>query len=139
MSSEDKPFFIDFELKNYELLQVFSVSGMLTVFAIEDDENEGKFKLEAEPLSLMALAKVTTRSIRRARDAPEFSPGTDLHSPDVRNEIVGVYLDGGMFEVCNEASNFAGYCKEGDDIATAIGYLCRKKFPIERCSNWVEE
>jgi hypothetical protein len=114
---------------NYELLQAFQCKGVLSVWAMEDENNPGKHKLEAIPIHFMAVAKVTTRYFQKPTGA-NYRSVQQYREPYTETRLVGLDLADGYFEVCEEASNFAGYCMEGDDISKATGCL-DGKFDIQ--------
>lgn len=100
------------------------------MYAEDDDENEGKFKLVAYPIRFLAIAKRTRKFLEKPKDAPEMTVGRECESPEVDNVVVGLDLADGLFDVCNEMSNFAGYCFEGEDISQATGYLHYRDYPL---------
>lgn len=121
---------VRWQFDEFQLLQVTPCHKMLAVYAMEDESQPGKHKLEAYPIHFIAVAKVTTRFLERPKSAPKYTCGMEYQKPDVRNDIVGLDLVDGLFEVCNEASNFAGYCREGDDISLATDYLHAFDYPL---------
>jgi hypothetical protein len=83
------------------------------VFA--DKQADGSCRLISNPIDLLALANATTKWWRG-------HPGKvyDTHTERV---VVGVEMVEGTFQICQEADNFAGLCRAGDDISRATWFL----------------
>ena len=118
------------EYDQYELLSITPCENVLAVYAEEDTEEEGMFKLAAYPIRFLATAKRTTRFRQKPKNSPPGTVGMEYAEPDVENVVVGLELENGWFSVCNEMDNFAGYCFRGEDISNATGYLHCRKFPL---------
>ena len=108
------------EYTDYEILQIVPTNEYRAVYCIEED---GKASLQAWAIDALAVAKATTRFMRRPSDAKSFVAGRDCQDPDTRNEVVGVNLADGFWEVCNQVANFAGLCRVGQDISQCTGEL----------------
>lgn len=109
MSAEDSYYNVD----SYEILQVIPVSGYSAVFSQPHPTEEGKLLLEPEPIHFLGLVKVTVESFVRRSG---FKSSISLGSECIGNRLLGLTLCGGFFDVCDEASNFAGLIRDGDDI-----------------------
>lgn len=121
---------VSWQFDEYEILQVIQCTGIQAVYAQEDEANPGKFRLEGGPIELLAVAKKTTTFLEKAKDAPIATRWRKCKDAEVENVIVGLELIDGSFEVCNEASNFAGYCRDGDDITKATAHLPTRDYPL---------
>ena len=107
----------------YDILSVVPAANLLAVFAyeIESGEDAGMYELVAEPIRFLAVCKVTTKHCRGVKG--EIGK-VKIDYEESRNEVCGLQLyEGGVFEVVNEASNFAGLMYEGDDINQCTGHL----------------
>ena len=110
----------------YKILQVVPCEGVFAVYAIEDEANPGKFNLDKEPIKFLALVEITTEHYVTVNET-----STRVTQTDTDNDVVGLtLLPEGWFEVCNQADNFAGYCREGDDISECIGCLNLQNYPL---------
>ena len=121
---------VRWKFDEFEILQVIQCSDVLAVYAIQAGAHPEKYKLESWPIHFLAVAKVTTRFMERPKDADTTVISRERKSPEVCTAVVGLELSDGSFEVCNEASNFAGYCMKGDDISEACYYLDWNEFPL---------
>jgi hypothetical protein len=121
---------VRWEYDEYKILQLIQCAGVQAVYAQDDEDNPGKYKLEGYPIRFLAVAKKTTRFFEKPKDLPLTIRAREYRDAEVDNVIVGVELAGGYFVVCNDASNFAGYCHEGDDITNATAYLSYRDYPL---------
>lgn len=121
---------VRWDYTDYKILQIIQCTGMQAVYAYDDVDNPGKYKLEANPIRFLAVANMTTRFCERSKDSPLSISPREYRDAEVENVIVGVELTDGYFVVCNDADNFAGYCFEGDDISSATAYLSLRNYPL---------
>lgn len=98
----------------FELLNVVPVTDMFAVYAVPHPTQHGKFCLEKSPIHFIGVAKVTEITYRLC---------DVISKKRVDNRIVGVDLADGYFTVCDEANNFAGLMKDGDQIDSITGCL----------------
>jgi len=110
------------DYSEYKLLSLMPVSGIFCVFCCEQED--GSFKQQGFPLDVLCVAEVTVVTRRRRSDLPR-GEGVEVVSEvvDDNNSIVGASLTEGHFQICEQASNFSGYMKEGDDIEDVTWYL----------------
>ena len=118
--------------EEYEILQIMPANGVRCVYAMDDENRPGEFKLESWPVDLLALAKKTTSYF--GPPSMSASPWKEYEERDVENVVVGLLLSMGEYSICNEDHNFSGYCNLGDDINDAIAYLAHGRFPGIRLS-----
>jgi hypothetical protein len=100
-----------------QILQISPVTGYFAVFAY-DAEEKGKYKLEADRIDALGVAEVNIFHYRR-----EGEGWIVTREEKASNEVVGLALYGGCFEIVNSACNFAGLLREGEDIRHAIDCL----------------
>jgi hypothetical protein len=108
---------VEYELLSFELTDRF-----VAVFA--DLAEDGMTDLSDEPLQAIGLAKVTQRTVVGNRSKLEY----DVQDVEVWNELVGLQLQDGFWQIANEYANFAGICEVGGDILNATGSLNRTEF-----------
>lgn len=118
---------IKFTTKDYKLLSVVLTDKVFAVLAQEHPE--GGHYLERFPLDAIGVASVVESYWEVIRD------DNDSHVSDriIRSDppyrhIVGLELAEGWFQIINEASNFAGLCKEADDPYECTGELNMSKY-----------
>lgn len=110
----------------FEILNVTPVENMLAVYAQPHPTEHGKHHLVPEPIYFIGVAKVETKFY-------EMQPGCNsqcVDRCDSGTRVVGLVLAEGYFDVCNEAGNFAGLMREGDNILDANGFLDESKYPL---------
>lgn len=104
------------EYKQYKLISIQPTSDYFFVYVGEDDDGEYMTKSKCDAIG---VAEVTWT--RRER-VGEYGYKT-IEGPEYFNEVVGLSLSEGDFEIVNEFDNFAGLCKEGDDICRVTFYM----------------
>jgi hypothetical protein len=117
----------DWSYEEYELLQVVLTREFEAVYAGEKD-GDGLHPLTSWRVDAIGVARVTTRYV-----VGEI--GKRIHRvvrKTVVNEIVGLEFEDGYWQVCNEASNFAGLMKSGGDIREATGCLNVADYPLQK-------
>ena len=115
------------DVDDYEVISVTAVDGMVAVYAYEHPTEKGKFYLHHEPLSFVGVAKVFTKFYERVAGKDY---GHVVQTVSNGTKVVGIDLSEGYFTVCNEADNFAGIMREGDNICDATGCLSILKYPL---------
>lgn len=108
---------VTFERTLYKILQVVPVHDMLAVFADEDGS------LYTCPIYFLALAEVTPCKTTYHDDVSKGSWHIQEEHGEIYQDVVGLDLAGGQFDICNDLENFAGLCRVGDDPDDAIAYL----------------
>lgn len=112
------------EYDSYEIRQIVLTTEYQAVYA-EEDKN-GDCTLRAYPLDALGVATVSRHFLRRSitdRPAKKYQPGEEYQPPDITQDIVGLDLADGYFQVVQDANNFAGIARKGEDINQATGYL----------------
>ncbi len=107
--------------ETYKLLQIIPTDDFLAVYVVDATDGQGK-ELQAWPVDALGLATVTVRTQRyEDRDGGRVK----LHEEEAleENEIVGLELVDGEWCICQENSNFAGFCRKGGDIQKATAHL----------------
>jgi len=92
-------------------------TGFVAVFAM-DSETSDKCWLESVPIDLLAVVDVVEKTLEGKIGAVGREVGREEYT-----DVVGLELDDGFFQVVNDASNFAGLQRVGEDINDAIGSL----------------
>lgn len=115
------------EATEYEVISVAQADKMLAVYAQRHPTEEGKFELVADPIHFVGVAKVTTLFFEK-RDDEKY--GRQVDTEFIGTKVVGLDLCEGFFQVCNEASNFAGLMREGDDIDRTNYCLSHRDYPL---------
>jgi hypothetical protein len=93
---------------DYEILSVAPTDRFEAVYLIDD-------AIEVSPVDAIAAVKVIERRLARPPGSPRGTSGEEV-SRDEYNDVVGIELDGsGSFVVSNEASNFLGLVRKGED------------------------
>lgn len=112
---------------SYELLQIAPVSGVEAIYAVAQ-EVDGSAILDSWPIDAIGVAKVTTRYF----EYPDVYDGTsrEYKKPTFSREVVGLQLNEGWYSVCNEADNFAGLMKTGQNREDSAGCLDREKYTL---------
>ena len=105
---------------SFELINVVPVDKMFAVYAVPHPTQKEKFCLEKSPIHFIGIAKVTTHFWTRNEQTKR---AVSLGNEPEGTRVVGIDLCEGYFSVCDEADNFAGLMKDGDDIDNAIGCL----------------
>lgn len=112
---------------HYTVISVTQVSGMFAVYAYDHPTENGKFYLHKEPLHFVGIAKVRTSVMRTDSNGKTCSRISELENG---TQVVGLDLSEGFFTVCDEACNFAGLMREGDDIDNVTGCLNTLEYPL---------
>jgi hypothetical protein len=109
--------------RHYEVLSIApNTPGFLAVYAMEAEGGEGGYELRAVPLDLLAVAKVTERTMRGVYRT--------AHSPrcvgeETYRRVVGLELADGEFFVVNESENYAGLVRPGEGLGHLASALPR--------------
>ncbi len=91
-----------YEHEEYKILNLTPAKNLHAVFA--DETEDGTYKFVSWPIFFVAVCQYTIDT-------------------DISNEIYGVILSEGNFEIVNEHPNFVGLMHEDDPIdTTIIGY-----------------
>lgn len=114
---------VRWSMTDYEILSFELTAQFVAVFAEKGDD--GITDLFSEPIQAIGLAKVTTQHVEGIRGKGVMR---DIDEPDIRNELIALQLRDGYWQIANDASNFSGVAKVGDDISTATGYLNRMEY-----------
>lgn len=102
------------QVRRFELLSITPVTGWQAVFAQESEKHEGKFYLFSGPVYMMGVAKVLIDT---------YVDDVCVKTDDGGNQIVALTHDDGYFEIADDAENFAGVCRDGEDIYEATRNL----------------
>lgn len=106
--------------ETFELINVVPAADMFAVYAVPHPTQEGKFYLEEDRIHFLGIAKVNEHTYQ----GDDHSMLSKLiKTRQLPNRVVGLDLCEGYFSVCDEADNFAGLMKDGDDINDATGCL----------------
>jgi len=105
------------QVKDYTIRQIMPATGFVAVFAM-DSETSDKCWLESVPIDLLAVVDVVEKTLEGKIGAVGREVGREEYT-----DVVGLELDDGFFQVVNDASNFAGLQRVGEDINDAIGSL----------------
>ena len=109
---------------SYKILQIIPASGYRAVYAHLVNAETGEFRLESDGIDFLAICRVTENEYGRDEHGLERECETFI-----TNEIVGLQLDvTGEWMITNDAENFAGLCRDGDDITKVDYYLNVIKF-----------
>ncbi len=110
---------------DYELLSVIPISGYLAVYAHDVDETNrsGAYTLRGQKIDAIGLAKVVESHCKGRYGRDGLMQVIATKSDEAFNDVVGLILAGGMFQIVNDDDNFAGLCREGDDVSLVDGYL----------------
>lgn len=114
---------------HYELLQIIPVKPgeFLAVYA-GDKKDDGTCEVFGSAVDALALARVTTKHMRRRKGAaPIKSPAEQEFADDVEVHVVALGLSDGYWHICQDSANFAGLCRDGEDIYEAHGCLDQLK------------
>lgn len=104
------------ETTKYELLSVQPTDRFVAIYAIVADD--GLCDLETRPIHAVGIAKVITRYYRG-----NFTDKVEIREPEISQDIVGLMLREGYFQIVNEDSNFGGLMGLGGNIYESLGYL----------------
>lgn len=122
------------ETESFEIISISPADGLLAVYAEEDPDNPGFHILKSYPVHFIGVARVTTKYWAREQNRGPAMVGTEIHK-----RVVGIDLSDGYFTPCDEASNFSGIARAGDDIRNAIGMLNLNKYPLSPSSRPVRD
>jgi len=107
----------------YQLVQIMPADGYVAVFAVEDLGSPGDYRLAPVPVDCLGLASITTETheeIQIDEDVRLLSPGQKFGPV---TEVVGLILEEGEWQIANEAENFAGLARSGEDISSVTWSL----------------
>ena len=122
--------YIYWQVTSYEIISVSPCTDMFAVYALESESEPGQHVLTSEPIYFIGVARVEEVTLRKLESASPGTPGEPCGEKHVRNEIVGLELSDGSFEIWNQCGNFAGLCRAGDDIRRATGCLDHHQYPL---------
>ena len=109
---------------DYEIIQmILNVPAQykaVWAFLDNDDDPDDPCHLEALPIEALAVAECITSHYRRPVGSKEA--GT-VYATEKHNTIVVLECVEGWWQVANEANNFAGIMRDGQDIADCCGEL----------------
>jgi len=111
------------QVKAYEILNICPCSNILAVFAYDTgpEHPKGTYVLGSEPIHFLAVCKATIKHYEGSKTDINSVRCIAVESSD--NQVCGLTLNDGWFEVVNDMCNFAGLCHEGEDIRYATGFL----------------
>jgi hypothetical protein len=102
---------------HYDPQQIVLTDDYQAVYTQE--EADGSLSLYSRPVLALAVAR-ETRIVRELREGDEVP---QVVRRDVSMVVVGMVLVDGYWSAVNECDNFAGLCRNGDDIYRATGCL----------------
>lgn len=107
----------------YDIQQVCETDKYCAVYAVEAEEGNrgGPLKLISFPLLAIGVASVKRYSNTILSPGKIANNSTTLD--ETTTQVVGLLFAEGGFEVCNEASNFAGLALVGEDISKVTWFL----------------
>lgn len=111
----------EYEVTYYELKQICLTQEFQGVW-FSDEKQE----LFADVLDAIGLAEESTRVFSRDGNVVENYPPT--------MEVVGLVVLDGLWDIVNEAANYAGMCRVGEDISEATGHLDWEKVQIAKAA-----
>lgn len=111
-------------VEHFEVLGVCPATNLKALYAVPSDKQKGYFRLECQDVDFVATVKVTEKWYS-GNDGLQIQPTRVVQAV---NRVVGLDLSEGYFTVCDEASNFIGLIREGQDITDL--YI-PSDFPLE--------
>ncbi len=121
MKKDSEPKMHRWQYDSYEVLNITPCTGYLAVWAVDCEDGSGECEMWSHPVDALSVARVTTTFLERPFGSSKV--GVEYAQREVRNKIVGLELLDGWFDVVQDADNFAGLCREGDDIQQMDGCL----------------
>ena len=121
MNSREVNGYVYWEYVEYILEQIVLTSDFQFVLCLEDDGRPAY--LEGFPLDALAVATATTHFMRAPAPRDFKASEEDYRASESVKDVVGLELVDGYFQIVNEAANFAGICKKGDDATKVDGCL----------------
>jgi hypothetical protein len=117
--------------KDYRILSVAQCKNLYAVYAAKDETASGDTcRLVRYPLTAIAAAEVTERYMRRLKGTGKYAVGEEHSSPWSYTTMIGLELTSGMFEICEEACNFAGYANAETPLSKCIAFLDTNQFHV---------
>ena len=104
--------------RRYELMSLTPVTGYVAVFV--QDADDGAAYLETESVDAVGLANVTTHFHELP---PGWKTSREHRERETEVEPVTLILMDGGWEICEEAFNFAGLARSGNDITKVNSQL----------------
>lgn len=105
--------------ENRNILQIMPAGDVMGIFVSPD----GTLQIEAcAALALVSVVEVT----RTAHVGHQNDHGCHFATEEedtLENDVTGLSLNGGYYEIMDECYNFAGLCRPGDDPWECLGKL----------------
>lgn len=102
----------NYEIDDYEILSVAPTNDFVAVYV--DEGLDGQCDLIANRVDAIGLVRITRRYVEGVKG---YHYDEEIDDPDTWTEIAGLELIDGTWERCEEACNFAGLMRVGDDIS----------------------
>ena len=125
-SADTKPKIERWSYTEYEILSFQLTTEFVAVFAQEAED--GLCDLFSYPITAIGLAKATTRFVEGVKGRGS----NDYREPEINNDLVGLRLEEGFWQIANGDHNFAGLAGVHDDISKAWGSLNMRDYKLRQ-------
>lgn len=105
----------------HDVISVCPATGLKAVYVIESESQPGRYRLECQDVHFVAVVTVVEelRSIRGGRLLDKLQH---------HNRVVALEMSEGYFAVCDDASNFIGLIRDGQN---AMDLYIPSEYPLE--------